>query len=110
MEQVDIYDFNPIGRGTYFKPMTFQILDGASNPIDITGATLTMHGKKDANGSVVIDFAPVVSDGVNGEITIPGFVADYPVYQYVYDLFVSLNGEPKKYLKGKFTIAESVSI
>lgn len=110
MEQVGTYNFPVIGKGTFFNDVIIQLADANDTPIDLTGATLRMHGKKDVNGSVVIDFQPTISDAANGEITVPGFTADYPVYQYKYDLFVIKNNEPEKYLKGVFEIVESVSL
>lgn len=105
----EILDLEPVARGEYFDPLTFYLKDGNGNPIDLTGATVKMVAKKEYRGAEIFDFAPSITDAVNGEITTPGLILDFPPYNYLFDLFATINGEPEQYVKGVLSIVESVS-
>jgi hypothetical protein len=105
----EILDLEPVARGEYFDPITFNLKDGNGNPIDLTGATVKMVAKENYRGAEVFDFGATITDALNGQITTTGLILDYPVKMYYFDLFVTIDNEPEQYVKGVLSITESVS-
>lgn len=104
-------DFSPIAQGDWFPEYTMNI--SVSPNIDLTDATYCMVMKQSANSPTVVrDFMPVLDTLVNPQnaiVTIPGFNADYPVYNYVYGIRLILaNGRKVYYLTGSIDIYTTI--
>lgn len=58
--------------GLIFGPMYFYFKDDESLPIDLTGYNVFAEVRLRAGSNrVILDLAPVITDGINGEVTIP---------------------------------------
>lgn len=103
-------------RGSSFGPQLFRTLeaDGVT-VVPLTGWGAHAKVRKTPKGPVVIDLAPYISDGPNGEITIPEIpdetTPDYSEGCYIWDLLLERPSGAiiGPFLAGTFTITTSPS-
>jgi hypothetical protein len=57
--------------GIIFGPVILKAKDANNAPVNLTGWKPFAEVRKKPGASVIIDLAPVLSDALNGEITIP---------------------------------------
>jgi hypothetical protein len=100
---------DPVAKGEYFDVLTIKLAD-PDGPINLTGAEVRMVARKRYKSPVIFDFKPVITDPIGGEIKTTGFIMDHQVDEYLFDLFVDMNGVPKKYFYGTLIVSNSVSI
>lgn len=108
MEDVAIFNFEPILRTTTFLPYQLTIIDSGA-PLNLTNATICMQMKRQANSAVVFEFPITIIDALNGVIRIEEFDANFPAYIYQYDLKITTNGQTFPYMKGTFTVVQNTS-
>ncbi len=109
------YDLD-LHRGATFAGLVLACQDAASEPVDLTGWTAQAEVRK-TNGSatVVLDLAPVISNGPEGEVTLPEIreteTLDLPPGNYVWDLLLTDTAGKRTgpYVTGIFTIHRTVT-
>jgi len=94
---------------------SFTMVDNNSNPINVSGAVITMTIKRQRGGSV-----PAIWTGstTGGEITVTGagsntvnvyLDGDYPAGSLVYDVEFVESGRTITYLTGQFVVTTEVT-
>jgi hypothetical protein len=97
-------------KGVTFEPVTFTMRDAALNSVDLTDWSVFAEVRKNCSNSLVLDLLPVISDAVNGEITISltdEVTANLGEGSFYWDLILEndLGERLGPYLAGKFTIS-----
>lgn len=108
MNDVAIFNFEPIMRTTTLLPYQLTIIDSGA-PLNLTNATICMQLKRQANSSVIFEFPITIVDALNGVIRLDEFIVDFPAYTYQYDLKITTNGQTFPYMKGTFTVVQNIS-
>ncbi len=108
-----VYNFPPITKGNTFKARKFWLYEDAAGtiPTDLTGAVICMQLKNsETNGVAAHEMAYVISDALNGEVTLSQFDVVLKPHTYVYDINITFaDGTNKTYLKGTFSVTQNIS-
>lgn len=89
---------------------------GTDNPVDLTGYTPKAEVRRTSSSNVVLDLNPSVTDGVNGEVTIPAISSsDTQDFDFVgafnwdFVLVSSLGERLGPFIKGPFFVADNIT-
>jgi hypothetical protein len=103
-------------KGDTFDEVAFQLKINTT-VVNLTGATIRMQLRKSYSDTVAaLSLTSVSSAGItitnatNGEFKINTQIIDIPVYNYVYDIQITLaSGVVKTYVQGGFNITNEVT-
>jgi hypothetical protein len=115
MAQFERYNFKTIIAGSYYNGTNFTMYSDAARtqPIDISGALITMTMRRNFDLPVVFTFSNdgdgdgqiVITDGSLGKFSIIGTNMDIPAGRYVYTISIlTYTDENKKYITGEWVI------
>lgn len=103
-------------RGSTFGPQIFRALESdQTTVVPLVGWGAHAKVRVKANGPVIIDLLPYISDGANGEITIPEIADEVtpslPQGCYIWDLLLERPSGTivGPFLAGTFTITTTPS-
>jgi len=103
-------------KGDTFDEVAFQLKINTA-VVDLTGAVIRMQLRKSyTDTTAALSLTSVSSAGItitnaaNGEFKINTQIIDIPVYNYVYDIQITLaSGVVKTYVQGGFNITNEVT-
>lgn len=103
-------------KGDTFNEVAFEVKKNGT-AINLTGATIKMQLRKQySDVSAVLSLTSVGSAGItitnatNGHFKINAQIIDIEVFNYVYDIQITLSsGEVKTYVKGGFNVTPEVT-
>ncbi len=104
-----VYNFPNIIKGNTYRGAIITI-DSGGVPIDIEDAAVSIRfrlGSK--SGTEYHDLEISITDGANGQITIPAQIIDWDAGVWYYDMdVVTYEGQVTTYLEGLLKIIQSV--
>lgn len=109
--------FSDITKGDTFKGRKMWFYNGKDEdktPIDLTGASVLIQFKKGyaQNATFKFDTADnsiLITDAINGEITLVSRKMDYPAYNYIFDVQVTFaSGVVKTFFTNYWKICQDV--
>lgn len=88
---IGIINFDPVKQGGTFKGKQFNMKRNGVNE-DLTDAVYCLQVKRQAGSSVVFEIeVKTIGNPLDGNYGFDEFIANYPVWKYVYDLKITLN-------------------
>lgn len=118
---LNVYNLSEHIKGNTFAGRDFRLTrrvdESTVEPIDLTGATIIMQFRKDANSRVSFEFrtdaepaSMIINNPVNGEFKIPEQEIDACEGIYCYDTLVIFPDDIKKtYWKGTLPVVKGIS-
>lgn len=97
------------------REWSFTIVDNNDNPIDVSGATITMTIKRQRGANVAVVWegsttgGEIVVIGPDNNNVVVSLDGDYPAGSLVYDMEFVEGGRTITYLTGQFTVTTEVT-
>ncbi len=89
---------------------------GSNNAVDLTNYTPEAQVRRNPRASVILDLNPIVTDAVNGEVTIPSIptadttlITSFGVFYWDFIIKNSMNERLGPFVSGSFTISDSIT-
>jgi len=113
-----VYNMPDHYKGDTFNEISFTInknVSGTVTPVDLTGATIKIHFRKDPKDNVfeqmsTIDSTINIFDPTNGKFKIVKHVVDYEACKYYYDIQITYqNGDVQTPIRGNLKVIQDVT-
>jgi|SRR5690625_397405 len=102
------FDFPITLEGDTFRGWVMELKE-SGNPIDLTGAEVSLEVKARKGGPLILDIPATVIDPLGGQIAIPWFTTDAQAYSYLYDLTVRFpDGLVQTFITGELRFKKKV--
>lgn len=117
MTKFATYNLPTIVAGSYYSGTVLNMYSDSAHttPIDLTNYNVVMKFKSNYQDPEIAlelstyDGSIVLTDALNGKVTINGLNLELPNGKYVYDIdFIDANGYIKTYIRGTITLLEKV--
>lgn len=103
-----------IVRGCTWEALEFQMLDGDSNPVNITGWNFAAEVRATSGDTVIVDLLPTITSAVNGIVQLPAIDDEttdtFPAGTFKWD-FIGEDGSDnsQQLFKGRFKIVDKIT-
>lgn len=114
-QDIQVYNIPNHLRGDTWSGIPEIIIQKDGQPLSLSGANILMQFRKDIDSSVALELSTdnngiVITDAVNGKLSIPEVLITMQYGTYQYDLQITLaDNFVKTYLKGTWKIVGDIS-